>query len=126
MTPDVVAAIAEIRALFPGHRVEVEPESQGGAYVTVHDLSLGRSYTPQRGWIGFLVPYQYPDTDVYPHFTDAALVCADGAPLDSAFQRVPWQGRAATQISRRSNRWDPATDTAAVKLRKVLAWLSNH
>lgn len=126
MAPDVEVAIAEVRAMFPGHRVEVEPESQGGAHVTVHDLPFGPGFTPQRSWIGFLVPFQYPDTDIYPHFTDAALVRTDGAALDAAFQRIAWQGRAATQISRRARSWDPATDTAAVKLRKVLAWIHSR
>jgi hypothetical protein len=39
---------------------------------------------------------------------------------------VHWRERQVTQISRRSNRWDPAVDTAAAKLAKVLQWLSER
>lgn len=126
MVPAVEAAIAEIRDAFPGLRVEVEPESQGGAYVIVHGLVFDRRYTPLSSWIGFLIPFQYPDGDVYPHFTDAALARVDGAALGSAFQKTTWQGRPVTQISRRSNSWNAATDTAALKLRKVLAWMQDR
>jgi len=34
-----------------------------------------------------------------------------------------FENRTAVQISRRSNRLDPATDTALIKLHKVLEWL---
>lgn len=33
MTPEVERAIAEIRQVFPEHTVEVQPESQGAAYI---------------------------------------------------------------------------------------------
>jgi len=126
MAPNVEEAIAEIRETFPGLRVEVEPEAQGGAYVVVHDLEFDRLYTPERTWIGFSIPFQYPDVDVYPHFADAALARVDGTALASAFQKTMWRGQPVTQISRRSNRWNAATDTAALKLRKVLAWMRDH
>lgn len=126
MAPEVEEAIAEIREAFPGLRVEVQPESQGGAYVVVHDLVFDSRYAPSRSWIGFLIPFQYPDLDVYPHFTDAALARVDGAALESAFQKTTWRDQPVTQISRRSHRWDAATDTAALKLGKVVSWLRDH
>ena len=126
MTPEVETAIAEIRELFPDLRVEVEPEPQGGAYVIVHDMVFDPRYAPSRSWIGFLIPFQYPDVDVYPHFTDAALARVDGAALESAFQKTAWRNQPVTQISRRSLRWNAATDTAALKLRKVLQWLRDN
>ena len=123
MIPSVEAAIAEIRQAFPGRQIDVDAESQGGAYVVVHDLELGAQYQPQSSWIGFLIQYTYPMSDVYPHFAAADLSRTDGAGLDSAFQRSQWRDRPATQISRRSNRWDPTEDTAALKLHKVLDWI---
>jgi hypothetical protein len=126
MTPEVEAAVADLKEAFPGHRVDVDPEPQGGAYVIVHDLPLGAQYRPERSWVGFVIPYTYPHSDVYPLFADPALARADGAALGQAFQRVEWRGRPATQISRRSNRWSPAHDTAAVKLRKVLSWVAGQ
>ncbi len=125
MTPDVEEAIAELRATFSDHAVEVTPDSQGGAYVVVQDLPLGPQYRPERSWVGFVVGFQYPAADVYPLFTDPSLSRVDGAPLGQAFQQpIAWHGRLTTQISRRSNGWDPAEDTAALKLAKVLEWLA--
>lgn len=126
MTPEVEAAIAELRAAFPGYSMEVEPESQGGAYVTVYDLLLGSQYQPDRAWIGFLITFQYPHADVYPHFTDVSLERSDEGELGQPFQRTTWRGRPVTQISRRSNRWNAAEDTAALKLAKVLQWIAEQ
>jgi hypothetical protein len=127
MTPAVDEAIADLRAAFPDNRVEVSLEAQGGAYVVVHDLFLGTQYRPARSWVGFLIPYNYPFADVYPHFVDPALVRADEQTLGEGFaQPVGWHDRSATQLSRRSNRWDPNEDTAVTKLHKVLAWLRSR
>lgn len=125
MAPEVDEAIAEIKAAFPDNNVEVTPEPQGGAYVVVQDLPLGPQYRPERAWVGFLIGFQYPDADVYPHYTEAALSRVDGAPLGEGIQQpVQWHDRVATQISRRSIGWNAADDTAALKLRKVLDWLA--
>ncbi len=127
MTPEVEGAIAEIKAAFPDHPVEVAPSPDGGAYVIVRDLPLGPPYLPTQSWVGFVLGFQYPHADVYPHFTDPALARGDGAPLGEGFQQpVDWHGRRATQISRRSNSWSAADDTAALKLRKVLDWLASR
>jgi hypothetical protein len=37
-------------------------------------------------------------------------------------QPVDWNDRQALQLSRRSNRWNPATDNAALKAEKVIKW----
>lgn len=124
MTPEVEAAVEGVRQTFPGHRLEVEPEVQGGAYVVVHELPLGGRYAPETSWFGFLITFQYPRADVYPHFIDGGVRRADGRPHGPGFSGPnPWRGRPALQVSRRSNRWDPALDTAAVKLLKVLEWV---
>jgi hypothetical protein len=44
MTPAVQAAVTEVEQSFPGHRIEVTPEDQGGAYVIVHDFTIGGRY----------------------------------------------------------------------------------
>jgi len=126
MTPAVQAAVTEVEQSFPGHRLDVTPESQGGAYVIVHDLSLGERYAPATSWIGFLITFQYPYADVYPHFVQADLKLIDGTNLPSGFSGpIAWNGRQALQISRRSNRWTAGVDTAAMKLAKVLNWIRN-
>lgn len=127
MTPEVEAAIVELEAAFVDHTVEVMPDAQGGAYVVVQDLPLGPQYRPERAWVGFVVGFQYPATDVYPHFTDSSLARVDGVPLGEGFaQPVQWHDRMSTQISRRSNGWNPVDDTAALKLHKVLDWLASR
>ncbi len=126
MTPAILAAVTEVEQSFLGYRVEVTPESQGGAYVIVHDLSLGERYVPATSWIGFLITFQYPYADVYPHFLRSDLKRIDGANLPSGFSGpIVWNGCQALQISRRSNRWTAGVDTAAMKLAKVLNWIRN-
>ena len=126
MTPEVKEAIAEIEAAFRGHRVDTVPEEQGGAYVIVHDLDIGDCYQPDTTWVGFLITFQYPHADVYPHFIDPQVARVDKQPLGQSFSGpTNWDGREgpATQVSRRSKPWNPATDTAATKLAKVLDWI---
>src|SRR5205085_4744154 len=48
------------------------------SYVIVHDISVGDCYAPSTTWFGFLITFQYPRADVYPHFVDAQLRRADG------------------------------------------------
>jgi len=127
MTPEVGEAIDEIRRAFPTSSVEVvEEEQQGGGYVVVHGVFVGNHYEPSTTWVGFLITFQYPRVDVYPHFFDARLRRRDGRALGEAFSLQSWRARPALQISRRSNRWNPATDTAAVKLAKVLEWIRSR
>jgi hypothetical protein len=127
MTPEVEQAIAEIRTSFEGHRVDVESEPQGGAYVIVHDLPVGDRYVPATTWFGFLITFQYPRSDVYPHFVDSQLRRVDGRAHGAGFSGpTQWNGRPAIQISRRSNRLNPAVDTAATKLAKVIEWVKSQ
>lgn len=127
VTPEVEEAIAELKVAFHGHRIEATPDGQGGTYVVVDNLLLGVQYRPERSWVGFDIGFQYPASDIYPLFTDSSLTRVDDAPLGEGFQQpITWHERATTQISRRSNRWNPAEDTAALKLAKVLGWLATR
>jgi hypothetical protein len=130
MTPEVMAAIEEVRETYRGHTVEVTPEGQGGAYVIVHDLALGDHFTPATGWVGFLIDFQYPSSHVYPHFIDAGALRTDGQPHGQSFAGpTQWPGRPGKQVwqvSRSSPRWNPAFDSAANKLEKVLEWMRSR
>lgn len=130
MTPEVAQAIEELRAAFPGSRVDVTPEPQGGAYVVVADQEYGAQYQPERGWVGFLITFQYPHADVYPHFVAGGLKRKDNHSLGEGLSGpTTWPGcpgEQVVQISRRSNRLNPAVDTAAMKLAKVLEWMRGH
>ncbi len=125
--PQVEKAIEQVRASFPGCDVEVDVDGAGGAHVVVRGIPLGAPYVQDRIWVGFTITFQYPYADVYPHFTCADLARLDGRPLGegigtaATFREVP-----AVQLSRRSNKLNPATDTAALKLLKVIQWLRTH
>lgn len=112
---------------FPNNRVVVQDDDQGGAWVIVEDVEVGDLYESTKSWIGFRITFQYPQADVYPHFVRSDLVRKDKRALgDGISGGHNFMGRAALQLSRRSNRLNPATDTALLKLMKVLHWLSTH
>jgi hypothetical protein len=129
--PAVVAAIDEVRSSFPGRQIDIESDGQGGAFVRLHEVDLGPTYQPQKTWIGFQITFQYPFADVYPHFIRPDIRRADGKPFgeaihpDKTFPR-PSGSENAILISRASRHRDPATDTAVVKLAKVLDWIRSR
>ena len=126
MTPAVEKAIGEIQSSFPECRVEAEPDGSGGAFVTVHGVSIGSPYSQSETWIAFQITFQYPYADVYPHFVRPDLTRLDATPLGEGMGVAQFRNLPAVQISRRSNRLNPATDTASLKLLKVLQWLRNR
>ena len=127
MTPEVEKAVEEIKTLFKAHKVDVEPVADGGARVIVHDVQLSEKYNPQITWVGFIIGFQYPRADVYPHHIDHSVKRTDGNPLGEAFSGpVKWQDRDCIQISRKSNKLDPSVDTAATKLAKVIEWMKSR
>jgi hypothetical protein len=132
LKPTVVAAIDELRAAYPDHTICFEEDGGGGAFVGVDNLFLGEQYEPPRSWVGFRLTFQYPMADVYPHFVADGLKRKDGKPLGESFHSAnqgfqpPTGSKITTMVSRRSNRRDPATETAAIKLEKVLAWIRSR
>jgi len=126
IAPSVERAIEEIRSSFQDCPVEADGDDSGGAYVTVRNIPLGAPYAQPDTWIGFLITFQYPYADVYPHFARPDLSRTDGRGLGEGFGNAQYRNQPAIQISRRSNKLNPATDTAALKLLKVLQWLRSH
>ncbi len=131
MKDEVLTAIDEIRKTFSGHEVRVDPDSDGGAFVTVDSILLGEKYSPSKSGIGFHITFQYPHADVYPHFILANLVRTDGKQLSAGFKSGrEWKpgdtGHSATMISRRSPRLNPEIDTATTKLQKVIQWVTDQ
>lgn len=122
MTPEVAAAVDEIKAAFPNATVEVKEEGDA-AIVLLNPIDLGEPYVQPTTWVGFGITFQYPYSDVYPHFVRGDLSRTDGAGLGEGMSLTTFDTRPAVQISRRSNRLDPGTDTALIKLNKVLKWL---
>ena len=126
VVPTVAAALHELSATFSQCTVDAEADGSGGAYVVVKDIPLGSPYRQHATWIGFQITFQYPYADVYPHFTAPDLTREDGNDLGSGFGSARFRNHPAIQLSRRSNRLNPATDTAALKLLKVIQWLKDQ
>lgn len=127
MTSDVEAAIQELQHAFPGHKVEVVAEPQGGAQVIVHDLPIGNQYVPSTTWVGFNLTFQYPRGDVYPHYIDSGVRRVDGQGHVPPFHvNYTFLNRPAIMVSRRTPGWNSATDSAALKLAKVLQWIQQQ
>lgn len=122
LAPEVAQAIEEVKVLFPA--VGFEADGSGGAHVTVTEVPLGPTYQQETTWVGFHLLYNYPATDVYPHFVREDLCRADGCPLGEGTSINTFRDKPAVMLSRRSGRWDPAADTAALKLLKVIQWLN--
>ena len=125
MTPAVERAIAETRAAYPETTLTVREDGEGGVYVIVEELDPGPPYRERATWVGFRITFQHPYTDTYPHYLRGDLSRTDGRALGEGMsQNHTFEGRPAVQISRRSNRLDPKTETVVIKLQKVLAWLA--
>jgi hypothetical protein len=122
-TPAVQKAIEQIRTCFSDCPLDVEEDGSGGAFVTMHSVPLGPPWKQADTWIGFQITFQYPYADVYPHFVRHDLARADGAGLCAGLGQAQYRNKAAIQISRKSNKLNPATDTAILKLLKILQWL---
>ena len=124
MTVEVQDAIQEIAGSYRDCRVESADDGEGGAFVTVHDVLLeGGLYQQSKTWVGFRITHTYPYADVYPHFVRHDLSRWDGKPLGEGTSIGSFRNEPAIQVSRRSNRHDPTSDTALLKLCKVIRWL---
>ncbi len=127
MTPTVAEAIDEIRATFDGAVVTVKEDGEGGTYVRIDPVDPGIPYAQRQTWIGFRVTAQYPYADIYPLFVRPDLSRANGQALGEGMASGnSFDGQPAVQISRRSNQLNPATDTAALKVLKVLRWMASR
>lgn len=128
VTEAIQNAIDELRHTFPETTVTYVPDGQGGAWVTIDEVPLGPAFTPSSSWMSFQITYPYPEADVYPHFVRPDMVRSDGAGHGEGFALTSFGPRnePAMQLSRRSNRLNPAVDTAATKAIKVLRWLEQR
>lgn len=125
-TPEVADAIEKIRATVTPNPVTVREDGEGGAFVIVEGADPGPLYTQTDTWIGFRITFQYPYADVYPHYVRGDLSRRDQRALGDGTSPATFESRPAIQLSRRSNHLNPATDTAVLKMLKVLEWLRTH
>lgn len=122
----VAGGIAELRHEFGA--VAVAPTGDGGAHVTVERVALPKTLAQAHCWVGFVLPYNYDDVQVYGHFVPADLRYADERPLTGLGLQTgqAWQGHPAIKISRNSPRWRSGVDSASLKLLKVIEWLGGR
>ena len=125
VSPAAAVGVAGVRDQFLGHTVTVSADDNGGVFVVVDDVPAGSPYREATTWLGFHINAAYPDSDVYPHFV-GPLTRMDEQAHGEGFSATQWRDRPALQLSRRSNRWSAATDTAALKAVKVLTWLASR
>lgn len=124
MTPSVAAAVEGLKKAFPNTVVTVLAEDgHGGVFARLEEVDLGPAFTPSKTWVGAHLPSNLPYADVYPVFMVPGLARTDGQPLSGPFAPVEWQNHSATQVSRRSNRMSGGSQSASVKLFKVIEFV---
>jgi hypothetical protein len=122
----VANGIVELRQEFGA--VAAASTGDGGAHVTVEHVALPETLSKPNCWVGFALPYNYDDVQVYGHFVPADLCYADGRSLAGQGLQTGqvWQEQAAIKISRNSPRWRSGVDSATLKLLKVIEWLGGR
>lgn len=125
MKPSVEAAVADLRANYPGS-VDVTELADGGAKVIVRGRSLDDSpYAQADTWCGFTITYTHPYADIYPHFVRNDLTRRDGNPFGRSFHpNTDFYGQKALMLSRRTKLFGNENPVSAVlKLEKVMKWM---
>ena len=122
----VKRALDELHERFGG--LEIEPDGPGGARVTVQRVPLPAGLSRSESWVGFVIPHNYDDVQVYGHHFPRDLRRADGAELapPGISYGGEWSGKPSLVVSRGSNNWRKGIDTALIKLLKVLGFLKTR
>ncbi len=123
MTSEVEQAVEELQACFRDTEVDAVDTGDGGATVTIARVDPGPVYVQHETCMRFTISFQYPYADIYPLFVRPDLDRVDGQPHGEGIAESEFNGEKVLQLSRRSNRLNPAIDTAALKVAKVLQWL---
>jgi hypothetical protein len=127
MNEAVAAAVEQLRNFYGQGNVEALADSEGGAYVLVRNLDIGETYNYPSIWCRFRITYMYPEAQVYPHYINHDIKRKDGKPLGGGFSDpMMWNNHSVVQVSRTSKNWNPALDTAQIKLEKVIQWVKER
>jgi hypothetical protein len=128
----VVKAYEDVKAAYPGVRIDAHPDGQGGLWVEMHEFPLGPTYVQEHTFLVFNLPFNLPAADVYPMFVAPDLRRVDGCALGEGFAQtqLSWTGesipRPVTQLSRRTRGNAFTAQTAAQKVAKVVHWLETR
>ena len=123
MNPEVARAVEELKASFPDAEVTASDTGDGGAFVAINPIDPGPAFAQRETWLKFAISFQYPHADIYPLFVRPDLARVDRDGHGKGFSTASFDDEPALQLSRVSRRLNPATDTAALKVTKVLEWL---
>lgn len=126
LKPAVDKALADLRAQFAGHTINVEEDGGGGAYFVIEGLDVGPGFTPSVSWLGGHLSAALPYADVYPLFIDGALRRAGGKQFAVPILPVPWRGRAALQVSRINRNAASAPQSVTFKVARVLEFIRGY
>lgn len=124
MRVEVSNAIEELRRQFSAATFTVREDGQGGAYVVMEPVTLGPKYRPEKTWVGFHIPPQYPYADIYPVFMGGEVSRANGVPFSAPVTvGHTFEARPAIQVSRRNSAAQGGLQKAGTKILKVLDFL---
>lgn len=126
MKTEVSTAIDELQCQFDKATLTLREDGQGGAFVLVEPISLGKRYCPDATWMGFHIPAQYPYADIYPVFVGAEITRVDQTPFQAPITpNHKFEGRPALQVSRRNSSAQTGLQKATTKILKILDFLEN-
>ncbi|KVK86427.1 hypothetical protein WJ47_05900 [Burkholderia ubonensis] len=119
--PVIEQILALLRVHFPQANVAFTPDGCGGGTVIVEPVDLGAQYVPSLTWMGAQLTSGLPFADIYPVFIGGDVVRADAQPHPAPITGPhTFGGRAALQVSRRTNSLQATAEAAALKFVKVL------
>lgn len=124
MKQGVADAIEGLKKSFSPSAVIYNEDGQGGAYVFVESVDIGKRFVPSVTWMGGHITAHHPYADIYPVFIDAAVCRVDGQKFNEAVTHGhSFAGRPAIQISRRNNLIQNCPQTAVAKFVKIIDFL---
>jgi hypothetical protein len=123
--PSVASAIDDIKSEFLEAVITIAPDGQGGARVCLDGVQLRSPRFQGVTWIGFYITFVYPNADIYPHYVRPDLII-NGSAAAPLHPNHEFMGRSAIMVSRVNRSHDPSTDTALLKLHKVIEWLNDQ
>jgi len=125
MKVEISTAIEELKRQFSSSLFTVREDGQGGAYVLIDTVPLGKRYRPNELWFGFQITAQYPYADIYPVFISSDAARVDGVPFKAPVTPGhQFEGRSAIQVSRRNNAAQSGGfQTATGKILKILDFM---
>ena len=124
MKQEIANAIKELKRAFPSSEVSCREDGDGGAYVVVEEVDIGRRYQPSSTWLGGHISALYPYADIYPLFIGDNVRRVDGVEFEAPVTRgARFLERPALQISRRNNHTQQYPQTAVAKFLKVLHFM---